>query len=661
MRKLTLCLTAVAVLNLLVPEIRAQEPLAKPVVPRLVQFSGTIKETTAIPVEGVTFALYKDQEGGAAIWLETQNVQMDENGHYSALLGATKNEGLPMDLFSSGEARWLGVQPAGQPEQPRVLLLSVPYALKAGDAETLGGLRPSAFLLAASTNSGAITESVRTVDLPALVAAASIGGGGTTDFVPIWTSSTALGNSVLFQSGGKVGLGTSTPGSPFDVRSTGNAMQALTSSSTGIGVLGTAIGTTGATFGVQGLSASGSGVGVLGKNTATTGSTIGVMAQVSSATGTAAVVNNQGGGDVFVGEVAGATKFVMDKNGDLTVSDGDVNILTGDVALFSGNVVFQDLTKQSTAAITQVTAGPGLSGGGKAPAVTLMLDTTFTDARYLRLAGGTLSGPLTGTTATLSTTTGDSVVGSSTSGNAIVGTSTSGGIGVEGSSTGFRGVVGNSDTHGGVVGFSNSNDGTVGVACNSACGGAGIVGMGQRAGLFQGNVGVSGTLAVSGLKQFHIDHPLDPANKFLNHAAVESNEVLNVYSGNITTDADGTATVELANYFSALNDNFRYQLTVVGQFAQAIVFKEIQNNAFVIKTDKPDTKVSWQVTARRHDAWAKNHPMQVEEDKSEKERGYYLHPELFGQPEERSISWLYRPATMRDAKALWSREKVGLK
>jgi hypothetical protein len=775
MRRLTLCLTLLAA-GFIARVGRSQEPAAAPIVPRLVQFSGTIKESIGRPVEGVTFGLYKDQEGGAPIWMETQNVQLDENGRYNALLGATRNEGLPMELFTSGEARWLGVQPAGQPEQPRVLLLSVPYALKALDAETVGGLRPSAFLLAAAgTSSAATTEPTKTGDAAAITAA-SIGGGGTANFLPVWTSGSTLGNSLLFQTGGNLGLGTSTPVTALDVRGTANTFQALTSSSTGIGVLGSANAASGANFGVQGLSASTSGIGVLGKNTAANGSTVGIMAQVVSPSGTAAILNNQGGGDVFVGQVAGVTKFAMDKNGDLTVANGDVNVLGGDVALFSGNVVFSDLTKQNTAAITQVTVGSGIIGGGKAPSVSLKLDTTVTDARYLRLTGGTLTGALTGTVASfsssstdaltgasstgfgvsgasssgdgvaghsnsgigvsgssgsstgvygnspsgdgvlgvssskfgvhgtsptgfgvvgestsgvgvhgtvtsgasigvlgsstsstgtgvagLNTANGTAVSGQSTSGNAIVGTSTAGGIGVQGTSTGFRGVVGNSDTHGGVVGFSTSGDGTSGVACNSACGGAGILGVGQRAGLFQGNVGVSGTLAVSGFKQFHIDHPLDPANKFLNHAAIESNEALNSYSGNITTGADGRAIVELPSYFSALNDDFRYQLTVVGQFAQAVIFREIENNAFVIKTDKPSTKVSWQVTARRQDAWAKAHPMQVEEDKSEQERGYYLNPELFGQREEQSLAWLHHPATMRDAKALESRAGTRLK
>jgi len=123
-------------------------------VPHLVQFSGTVQQAAARPVAGITFALYKDQEGGAPMWMETQNVALDENGPYTALLGSTKRDGLPAELFTSGEARWLGVQPEGQTEQPRALLLSVPYALKAVDAETVGGLPPAAFVLAPSAASG---------------------------------------------------------------------------------------------------------------------------------------------------------------------------------------------------------------------------------------------------------------------------------------------------------------------------------------------------------------------------------------------------------------------------------------------------------------------------------------------------------------------------
>src|ERR1700680_3491573 len=89
-------------------------------VPHLVKFSGNVKDLNGKPLTGIaglTFALYKEDRGGAVLWLETQNVQLDNSGRYSVMLGATKPDGLPADLFTSGEARWLGVQPEGQAAQ----------------------------------------------------------------------------------------------------------------------------------------------------------------------------------------------------------------------------------------------------------------------------------------------------------------------------------------------------------------------------------------------------------------------------------------------------------------------------------------------------------------------------------------------------------------
>jgi len=128
------------------------------VVPLLVNFSGTLTDANGKPLTGtvgVMFLLYKDQEGGSPLWLETQNVQSDKSGHYTVALGSTKSAGLPTGLFSSGEARWLSVQAQDQAEQPRVLLLSVPYALKALDAETIGGKPTSSFMLAPATSKSA--------------------------------------------------------------------------------------------------------------------------------------------------------------------------------------------------------------------------------------------------------------------------------------------------------------------------------------------------------------------------------------------------------------------------------------------------------------------------------------------------------------------------
>jgi hypothetical protein len=143
-----------------------------------------------------------------------------------------------------------------------------------------------------------------------------------------------------------------------------------------------------------------------------------------------------------------------------------------------------------------------------------------------------------------------------------------------------------------------------------------------------GNLNVTGTLTKGG-GSFKIDDPLDPANKYLSHSFVESPDMMNIYNGNVTTDKRGLATVILPNYFEALNRDFRYQLTVIGQFAQAIVAKEIDRGRFTIKTNKPGVKVSWQVTGIRQDAWANAHRIPNEEDKPEDKRGTYLYPELY--------------------------------
>src|SRR5690242_6541620 len=148
--KLGAFLFALVMAAALPPWVAAGEQATTAGVPRVVQLSGTLRDTAGRPVVGVTFALYKDQEGGSPIWMETQNVTPDESGRYTVLLGTTRNEGLPRELFAFGEARWLGVQAEAQPEQARVLLLSVPYALKAADADTLGGHPASAFVLAGS-------------------------------------------------------------------------------------------------------------------------------------------------------------------------------------------------------------------------------------------------------------------------------------------------------------------------------------------------------------------------------------------------------------------------------------------------------------------------------------------------------------------------------
>src|SRR6516165_9052658 len=123
--------------------------------------------------------------------------------------------------------------------------------------------------------------------------------------------------------------------------------------------------------------------------------------------------------------------------------------------------------------------------------------------------------------------------------------------------------------------------------------------------------------------------------------------MMNIYNGNITTDANGNALVTMPDWFEALNGDFRYQLTVIGQFAQAIVARKIQHQQFTIRTSVPNVEVSWQVTGVRRDAWAKAHPLVVEELKEEKLRGTYIHPELYGAPKEKAIEWARHPELMK--------------
>ena len=188
--------------------------------PRLVRFGGTVKDLNGNPltgVVGITFALYSEKTGGAALWLETQNVTADSNGHYAVLLGSTKPDGLPADLFTSEQARWVGVQVSEQAEQPRVLLVSAPYALKAGDAETIGGLPPSAFVLAAPAAIGSVAASSPAASTAESVSPATTSDvtttGGTVNTIPLFSTATNIQNSILTQTaatavnvGGKLNL-----------------------------------------------------------------------------------------------------------------------------------------------------------------------------------------------------------------------------------------------------------------------------------------------------------------------------------------------------------------------------------------------------------------------------------------------------------------------
>jgi hypothetical protein len=153
---------------------------------------------------------------------------------------------------------------------------------------------------------------------------------------------------------------------------------------------------------------------------------------------------------------------------------------------------------------------------------------------------------------------------------------------------------------------------------------------------------MSGNLSKAG-GSFKIDHPVDPADKYLSHSFVESPDMMNIYNGVTRLDAKGEAWVALPEWFEALNSDFRYQLTAIGRPQPRLyIAQEISANRFKIAGGKSGAKVSWQVTGIRQDAYARAHRIQVEEEKPAAAKGFYLHPELFGQPATRGIQWAGR-------------------
>ena len=157
------------------------------------------------------------------------------------------------------------------------------------------------------------------------------------------------------------------------------------------------------------------------------------------------------------------------------------------------------------------------------------------------------------------------------------------------------------------------------------------------AGYFDGNVAVTGTLSKPA-GSFKIDHPLDPANKYLYHSFVESPDMKNIYDGVATLDQAGKAVVILPGWFGALNKDYRYQLTCIGDFAPVFIAQKISDNRFTIAGGKPGMEVSWQVTGVRQDPYANAHRIPVEQDKRPAERGKYLYPKEYGMPETMGVN-----------------------
>ena len=759
-------------------------------VPGLINYSGVLKDINGKAISGVTgvtFLLYKEEQGGSPLWIETQNITPDKSGHYTVTLGATKPEGSLADSFASGEPRWLGVQTAEQTEQARVLLVAVPYALKAGDAETIGGLPASAFMLAngnkttSATAASGTASAATTAKSSAPPANPAVTGKGVLDFIPMWDSTSDIVDSVIFQKNSQIGINTTAPAATLDVSGKSDIRDTLTlfpkSPDNTLAISGTTfkIDSTGKVTFISGQTFPGTGT-ITGITTASGsglsgGGTSGTLSlKVPSAGITNAMLQNSkitlnsstaGGltvpgvmtlGNTYsIGLKTCSTNQVLQYSGTAWVcktlaGTGTVTSVGSGAGLTGGPITTTGTLSIATAGVTNtmlqhssltVAPGTGLTGGGSVAlgsTTTLNLDTTkvpqlntantFTgnqavignlSATNEVSAGTTPTGNVASGTVEVDAAAvnngswspalnfggGGEVIASDRAGSTNqygldfftaytprLSITNTGLVGIGVQSPGWMlevdppndsrifgsAIFGANDTGSGEgasyalyaaggyditnISFNSAGLGgfLVGGSSNVGFGGDGLdawAGDGPLAngyaGFFSGDVYVGGNLSKSS-GSFKIDHPLDPANKYLYHSFVESPDMMNIYNGNIMLDANGEAVIDLPEWFGTLNRDYRYQLTCIGGFAPVYVAEEISNNQFKIAGGKSGMKISWQVTGVRQDAWANAHRIPVEMDKPERERGFYLHPELYGASGEKNVEWARHPEVMQKMK-----------
>jgi hypothetical protein len=432
--------------------------------------------------------------------------------------------------------------------------------------------------------SGANDLVVNAFDTGALFLNQDAGSGGVR-----FHNGTPAGELARLTSSGDFGIGTATPSAKLHVNGGGTG---------GRGVYAVVSQSTGLTYGLYGESASTGGRGVLGLATATTGTTFGVVG-VSDSTGGRGVqgrANASSGTTVGVlGEsLSNAGRGVL---GRATASSGTTYGVYGESAS---------------------TTGRGLYGG--ATTTTGMNFGVYGESASVDGIG--VFGKATATSGATSAVRGDAY---STNGMGVLGWSFA-------TTLVNYGVVGVSNSTGGygVWGQAGASSGTT----------HGVFGTATSSGGYA--VYSQGRFAATGTKNFQIDHPRDPENKYINHFAAEAPEPYNIYRGNTIMDDAGQARVQLPDYFEDINRDFHYSLTAIGAPAILFVAQEIADNAFVIGGGRPGMKVSWTVTAVRNDAWVRANPMADVMDKPAEHKGTYLHPELFGQPANRGTNYISR-------------------
>lgn len=645
-------------LLLVVPQkLHAQIPSTLPYQGVLTDTSGTAKTDGSY---SFTFKLYEAASGGSSVWSETKSLTL-KKGLFSTMLGDATAFG---SAVTFNKPYWLSIQVGSDAEiTQRIQLASSAYSLNSLKADTAqyvknGGVT---FPFGYPGSSGSTLFAVSNSSTGAALYGSSAGVG-------IWANST--GSNALY------------------AVSSASGYPAIYSSSSGsYGILGKS--TASGSFGVYGEATGGDGIygtssggnGVYGQSSVTNG-----VSGFSSASGYAGVyANSNASYGLWANSSASHGIFSASSNG-------------------AG--VFGRSTGGGAGVYGESGTGSGVSGYSTAYGYTGVYGESTQGSGVWGKSTGTNWHAVRG-----DATTGAGVYGNSVNGNGVKGYSDSV-AGVYGQSLASNGVYGFSQYHIGVYATSNDN---IGLYSNSYYLGSAIKGYsrGTYPGLYsvsdQGNgvegysntnyAGVYGraytSVGIHGQSQngsyaavygnsggltahgwagsfwggltwtgssfgasnaIRIDHPTDPENKYLYHASVSSPDMKNIYDGVIILDKAGEAVVKLPDYFSALNKDFRYQLTPIGSYSPVYIATEVANNTFKIAGGKSGQKISWTVTGIRNDAFAQGNRVEVEETKSETERGHYIHPDAFGKSLDLGID----PEKMRSTPKRPSYETVSI-
>jgi hypothetical protein len=610
------------------PDVRVESlASAETVIPAHLQ---GIASPIAVLLQGSTPGT---QQSGHANISGTMIAGAMQTGAFQLTTGAGAGKVLTSD--ASGKGSWQSVPP--------------PSGSAGGD---LGGSYPNPFVVGLQTrpvsssapSNGQVlkwngtawapaTDELGSLTLP-FTGSATVGSGAVFSITNTATSGFAdgiWGRTNSTAATGVLGWATATSGNNF-----GGFFR--TDSTGGRAVLGSATASTGATYGVIGASDSVQGTGVYGVANAGTGATVGVSGTAHSPGG----IGVLGSAPATSGSTYGGYF-----RSDSFAGTGVYGLAASGTGQTYGVVGQSDSNNIGAAGVF----GQGVNRGGY-----FTCSSDYGTALEVVSTGSNIA---TGVFAKVNSPHGTAVIAynqatqapsgndcraiyginDAEQGTAIAGWATSRGnqtsTGVYGLSSGPYGV----GVQGSVDATTGFPWGVYGTTSNANSGSYGVVGIEPQTGAGHA-VFAMGSLAASGVKQFQIDHPLDPANYYLNHFCSEGPEPYNVYRGNVVTDAKGYATITLPAYFQSINRDPTYQLTVIDDsedFVMAKVVRKVQNNQFVIRTSKGLVEVSWEVKGIRNDRWVQRYGFETEQEKDEGARGMYLHPELFGQPAEKGM------------------------